>query len=577
MGHSTSSIERNVTRVSVVCGLLLLLLIASLVTVQWLLEHSVQQIASATNDLAVKAEFGRLLTLSVSVISLGIAFLAARRMKCSVRAAKEQNRVLMQLSVQLTQANASLEQTIATRTAALQSVLDNTGEGVMAVSPDGTLCEERSRMITHWFGVANRETKLWDFLGGNDSELRDRLYLGFDQIVEGILPFEVSADQAPNRLERNGQHWSLEYRQILEDGQLDRVLVIVRDVTAQRLAVQAEEKAREFHLLVGQLLKDRTGFQRAISDCELLINQLCLETDGTVLRRKLHTLKGNAAMTGFRRLAALIHDLESTLESDSDALSRQDLDRLQMQWNESKREVDEYLRPEPMESILVDVQALTALADSVRTGAPRQHIAQTLDTWRHELVEDRFQMLAQQIQRTAKSLGKSVELLIDGGQVRMARDRFANFWNTMVHVVCNAVDHGIEAPAVRIACGKSATGLISLRAFQDDKNIQLIIEDDGRGIDWVRVKSLSVAKGLPCATHQDLIDALFTDRFSTRSEADELSGRGVGLSAVRAACEAVGAQIAIESIAGQQTQIKFIFPLEAMSELPVDEPETSSV
>ncbi len=233
--------------------------------VQWLLECTVQQLAPSQSSIVIAVQLGRWLTTSVSLISLGIAFLAARRVKNSVRAAKEQNQVLTQLSVQLTQTNASLEQTVATRTAALQSVLDNTGEGVLAVSPDGTLCEERSRIISHWFGDAAREAKLWDFLSGNDSELRDRLYLGFDQIVEGVLPFEVAADQAPNRLQRNGQHWSLEYRQILEDGELDRVLVIVRDITAQRLAAQAEEKAREFHLLVGQLLK---GSHRVSASCQ---------------------------------------------------------------------------------------------------------------------------------------------------------------------------------------------------------------------------------------------------------------------------------------------------------------------
>ncbi len=178
------------------------------------------------------------------------------------------------------------------------------------------MCDERSRKITEWFGDAKADAKLWDYLGGNDGTLRDRLYLGFDQIVERVLPFEVSAGQAPCRIERNGQHWSLEYRQILEAGELDRVLVIVRDVTAQRLAAQSELKAREFHTLVGHLLRDRIGFQRAISECESLIEQLIHEQDVKSMRRKLHTLKGNVAMTGFQQLAATIHDLETSLDHD---------------------------------------------------------------------------------------------------------------------------------------------------------------------------------------------------------------------------------------------------------------------
>ncbi len=84
---------------------------------------------------------------------------------------------------------------------------------------------------------------------------------------------------------------------------------------------------------------------------------------------------------------------------------------------------------------------------------------------------------------------------------------------------------------------------------------------------------LGNGSGITCTTQQELADALFADRFSTRSEADELSGRGVGLSAVRAACEAIGGQIEIESIAGQGTKLSFTFPLAAATELPVAEPE----
>ncbi len=577
-----STIERNATRVCILCGVCFLSLLLALGTLQGLLEVVIaeQAVAPHRDDGVVASAnqaddvarlslsssdwlwLGRLITASVTLAGGCAAASAFRCLRQSAEALRDQNQVLTQMSVQLTQTNAGLEQAVAQRTLALQSILDNTGEGVLAVGLDGSLCPEHSRVVEQWLGPVDTETKVWDYLAGGRKELSDYLYVAFDQMVTGLLPFEVAADQAPHRIERHGRPLSLEFRQILSDGEPERVLVIVRDLTAQIAAEQTEQRAREFHALVGNLLKDRTGFQKSLTECELLIDQLVAEQDPIRMRRRLHTLKGSAAVTGFQRFSLGIHELETRLQADQRLLTDDELDDLRAQWNDALMLVAEYIKPESLTSILIDVEELRGLVQSVRSGCGEQQVLSVLESWRHESVSVPFTRLAAQLQRAARLVGKQVNVQVEDGQLRVDRERFGEFWSTMVHIVCNAVDHGLEEPAVRLAAGKSEVGQITLRAEQRERQLKIKVSDDGPGIDWNEVRTLALSQGMPCHTKQDLVNALFADEFSTRTEVSELSGRGVGLSAVKAACEAAGGWLEIHSTKGFGTEVECIFELD---------------
>jgi two-component system chemotaxis sensor kinase CheA len=148
--------------------------------------------------------------------------------------------------------------------------------------------------------------------------------------------------------------------------------------------------------------------------------------------------------------------------------------------------------------------------------------------------------------------------------VRLDHDRWAPFWGAFVHVVRNAVDHGLEDPETRAAIGK-AIPRIGLRTYEIVEGAagQLILEisDDGRGIRWEAVAAKAAKVGLPHATRDDLAAALFAEGLSTRDAVTETSGRGVGLGAVREACAALGGRIEVESTSGVGTTFRFRFPL----------------
>ncbi len=143
--------------------------------------------------------------------------------------------------------------------------------------------------------------------------------------------------------------------------------------------------------------------------------------------------------------------------------------------------------------------------------------------------------------------------------------RWSNFWSAFVHVVRNAVDHGLETPADRLALGKPESGRIDVATIINKNRFEIVITDDGRGIDWQRIGEAAQAKGLPCSTPEELVAALFADGVSTAKEVTSISGRGVGMAAVKASCENLGGKIHVESDFGKSTTFRFSFPIESMA------------
>ena len=143
------------------------------------------------------------------------------------------------------------------------------------------------------------------------------------------------------------------------------------------------------------------------------------------------------------------------------------------------------------------------------------------------------------------STGKDVELVVDVGRVEVDKAVAERLWPAVVHLVRNAVDHGIETATERRAAGKRERGTITVRSAQlGSGRLELSIEDDGRGVDRARIAARA---GKPEAkTQGELLDLLTAPGFSTRDRADATSGRGMGLDIVRRSVEELGGELALE-------------------------------
>jgi chemotaxis protein histidine kinase CheA len=153
----------------------------------------------------------------------------------------------------------------------------------------------------------------------------------------------------------------------------------------------------------------------------------------------------------------------------------------------------------------------------------------------------------------ARSLGREVEVDLEGEETRLDRRIARELEEALVHLIRNAVDHGIEPPEVREARGKPRAGRIRIKALADGPKVRLVIEDDGGGIDIARVLQKAVDVGLVDAGvaagmgKKEALRLLFAPGFSTRKQVSEISGRGVGLDVVANAVARVGGEVFVDT------------------------------
>ncbi len=174
----------------------------------------------------------------------------------------------------------------------------------------------------------------------------------------------------------------------------------------------------------------------------------------------------------------------------------------------------------------------------------------------------RLERIAEQARRIARRLTKGeIDVAIEDHDLRLDPKRWASFWSAFIHAVRNAADHGLEAPDERTQAGKSERGHMSLRTVARGDDLIIEIEDDGRGIDWAALGEKARGLGLPADGDAEIREALFSDGVSTAAQVTEISGRGIGMGAVRAAARALGGDVTVHSEAGRGTRVAITFPL----------------
>ncbi|MET0969248.1 MAG: chemotaxis protein CheA [Tardiphaga sp.] len=181
-----------------------------------------------------------------------------------------------------------------------------------------------------------------------------------------------------------------------------------------------------------------------------------------------------------------------------------------------------------------------------------------------------FRRFPKLVRETAVSVGKTVRLLTEGDATEADATIVDALFEPLLHVLRNAVDHGIEDTARRAEAGKSTIGTITLRARRDADSVMIEIEDDGGGIDAGRVREVAQARGIAGAevldamTDAEAIDLVFAAGFSTAATVTNLSGRGVGMDSVRTAVGQLGGQVSIDSRPGQGTIVRMVLPFSLM-------------
>lgn len=180
-------------------------------------------------------------------------------------------------------------------------------------------------------------------------------------------------------------------------------------------------------------------------------------------------------------------------------------------------------------------------------------------------VRNLFQRMARLVRDLSRKAGKPAELMTAGDDTELDRTIVEEIADPLMHMIRNAVDHGIETPAARAAAGKDPTARIRLEARHEAGNILIQVSDDGRGIDRDRVFRKGVEKGLVSAdtrlSDAEILNLIFEPGFSTAEQVTDVSGRGVGMDVVRKHIQKLRGRVHIESTPGQGTSFFIKLPL----------------
>jgi two-component system chemotaxis sensor kinase CheA len=211
------------------------------------------------------------------------------------------------------------------------------------------------------------------------------------------------------------------------------------------------------------------------------------------------------------------------------------------------------------------------LADLQQTAL---HIGRITDELQEQVMKSRmlpvesvFNRLPRVVRDVAARQGKQIEFIIEGKETEVDRSVIEEIGDPLLHLIRNAVDHGIEQPEARVAAGKPAVGRLRLSASHTDSVIVIALEDDGGGIDIEAVKRKAVDRGVVSQDHADrmsdteAVQLIFSPGLSTAAQLSDVSGRGVGMDVVRANVEKVNGSVEVETRRGAGTKFTIRLPL----------------
>lgn len=517
---------------------------------------------------------------------------------------------LEEAQTQLEQYSKNLEFMVRQRTQAmnktnltLKAILNSLGQGILVFNEQGSILPIHSKACEATFEMAPPYMWVQDILRIETKELETfKMWLG--HLFNETIPFDSVKDLGPKKLTSiSNRHVMLDYFPIRnDDKKISSIVLVATDKTEEIRAKEDADKERNYVRMVLRISRNRRQFMTFLKDARELIDSLGkgvgdLKTelndsgDQYILDysrqlanflRGLHTLKGGAATFAITKLAEICHEMEDWLvqiKGVGDVLMKEEFDQLENYYRQIYQALDSFLKQ--------NEEIIGALGSS----RSRQLEFSVDDMWRMaqdmakiSSADERMTYIAKEafcepiinslshfdeiVMSTASVLGKQVSpIVFRQADVKVFPEKFSGVFATLVHAFRNAVDHGIEFPDERLKKGKPRSGLIMVTCHEYQKDgqdwVKIEIADDGAGIDPKAIRRKMAEKGLPgyeTLPDEEVIQAVFLSQFSTRERVTEISGRGVGLDAIKYEVEKLGGWVKVHSQLGKGSTLELHTP-----------------
>jgi two-component system chemotaxis sensor kinase CheA len=399
------------------------------------------------------------------------------------------------------------------------------------------------------------------------SKMRDGELVLNAEITSGLLAMVDAVREMLANIEATGQEGERDYQALIES--LTRLQSSKPETApAQRgLATPtsplsppegAEEETREVDKPLGEILVEKGKTSRAE-----VAAALDKQNQGDP-RRVGEILVENGSAKPLDVLEALQEQKEIRALAATDSNIRVDvglLDKLMNLVGElvlARNQILQFSTTQQDPVFLSTSQRLNLITTELQEGVMKTRMQPIGNIWA------RFPRLVRDL---ATSCGKQVRIEMEGKETELDKTLVEAIKDPLTHVVRNAVDHGIETPEERVACGKPAEGRLFLCAFHEGGQVNIEISDDGAGINLEQVKQKAIERGLITPDHaarmgeREILNLIFLPGFSTAKKVTNVSGRGVGMDVVKTNIEKIGGVVDMQSRPGQGTTLKIKIPL----------------
>jgi two-component system chemotaxis sensor kinase CheA len=492
--------------------------------------------------------------------------------------------------------NRTLEQRIAERTWELQGLLDNMDEGLFTIDGAGTIDPRRSAATTHMLGELAPDSNFIERLS-NQEEMRQTVRDTFGLLLSGslMLDWDDMVANLPRELPGQDDQWlRARYRPVydLAGEKIERTMVILQDVTQEK-ALQADiERNRGEQTMIVQILQNRETFELFYTDALRMLREGAQELEAVEMVRRglvdqlfrtMHTIKGTAGLFGMNAVAAQAHAVEDTLrelnarrdetwvQEQRDTLA-QGVDAVRDLLTAGRQHFLQVISEDESEPsfTLASSRIDRIVADAVATVpatavAPLRAVLARLKRIPTARLLRKYKSL---VDGTAGRLGKQARFVVhEQDETEIPVEFFQQIDPTFLHIIRNALDHGIEEVEGRLEAGKEPEATIACTTTLRDGGILFKIADDGRGIDLRRVREIGLRRGFlrpeqaETLTREDVLRLLFLPGFSSKDAVTDLSGRGVGLDVVRTDVERMHGRIRLVTRRGRGTTFQLYYPL----------------
>ncbi|MBV1858042.1 MAG: Hpt domain-containing protein [Nannocystaceae bacterium] len=479
-------------------------------------------------------------------------------------ASNQQRRELLEVRQQeMARYTEVLEGQVQERTRAIRTILDNVTFGFLLVDRQLKIGPGFTKSCASLFGREFEGGAELTTLLETDERGSVTLEILIDQVFEDLLPEDVSLEQVPTRFEVGERVLNLESKAVrAEDGTVESLLMSISDVTALE---EAQRQAQRNGAII-EILSRKAAFSRFVADTRLGLEEAAEDDDPVFVRRALHTVKGNAASWGLCDVASVVHDVE-----EKDEIRSADIDRVHAEMERflesTQGAVGVSYREDAEAACEVErskVRELRDLVTKVRDPEGGKQLRQWAATITQCPAVDLMGPLETFVERLALRLDKDVQLTVLGGDTLIDPDSMGPVFRNLTHLLRNSVDHGIEFPDER---GKKARcGNIELEITSTDDSFEVTVTDDGCGINVDKLVDKAVSTNvvteqrLAEMTRAQKLELIFHDGLSSADETTEISGRGVGMAAIRSAARTQGGHIEVLSKDGRGTQIVVSVP-----------------